>query len=225
MENEAPSENTTKKTAGTCKTVKEKKGPANKTSASPGKGKVVVMERDDDDDDSLDLVNMKGAAEAMEEFRKEERTKKPLVISVSQVFHNVADGHSYYVVTFPRGYTTFYFKAECARSSIDLAYKKRKLVNPNEGGTRIETITLINLRAVEFGEESRWLKTSSNNTVDVTQFIHDVPIGEDEDFLLTLKAKTKYFFGVTRKRKTNITGKRVLKYCIGRPQGRTGGLG
>ena len=225
VENEAPSENTTKKTAGTCKTAKEKKGPANKTSASPGKGKVVVMERDDDDDDSLDLVNMKGAAEAMEEFRKDERTKKPLVISVSPVFHNVADGYSYCAVTFPRGYKTFYFKADCAKSFIDLAYNKRKLLNPKEDGTWIQTITSINLRSVEFGDESRWLKTSSNNTVDVIQFIHADPIGEEEDFLPTLKAKLKYFYDVTRKRKTNITGKLVLKYTIGRPQGRTGGLG
>ena len=161
----------------------------------------------------------------MAEFSKDERTKKPIVISVSPVFHNVANGYSYYVVTFSRGYATFYFKAECARSFIDLAYKKRKLVNPDEDGTWIQTITSINLRAVEFSEESHWLKTSSKNTVDVTQFIHAVPIGEEEDFLPTLKAKIKYFFDVTRKQKTNITSNLVLKYCMGRPQGKTSELG
>ncbi len=218
----APSGKTTKKTARTCKTAKEKKGAAKKTSASPNKGKVVVMDRDDDDDDSLDLDNMVDAAEAMAESLREERMKKPIVISVSGVFHNVADGYSYYLVTFSRGYATFYFKAECARSFIDLAYKKRKLVNPDEDGTWIQTITSINVRAVEFGEESLWFKTSSNNTVDVTQFIHAVPIGEEDDFLPNLKAKIKYFFDVTRKRKTNITGKLVLKYCMGR---KTAGLG
>ena len=219
----APSGKTTKKTAGTCKTAKEKIGAAKKTSASPNKGKVVVMDRDrdDDDDDSLDLDNMEDAAEAMAESLKEERTKKPIEISVSGVFHNVADGYNYYIVTFSRGYGTFYFKAECARSFIDLAYKKRKLLNPDEDGSWIQTITSINIRAVEFGEESIWFKTSSNNTVDVTQFIHAVPIGEEEDFLPTLKAKIKYFFDVTRKRKTNITGMLVLKYCMGR---KTAGL-
>ena len=225
MSSEAPPGKTKKKTAETCKTATKNKGTGKKTSASPDKGKVFVMDRDDDDEDSLDFDNIKDAAEAMEEFGKDARTKKPLVISVSPVFHNVADGYSYYVVTFPRGNTTFYFKAECAKSLIDLAYNRRKLLNPKEDGTWIETIASINLRAVEFGEESRWLKTSSNNTVDVTQFIHAVPIGEEEDFLPTLKAKIKYFFDVTHERKTNITGKLVLKYCIGRPQGRTGGLG
>ena len=97
------------------------------------------------------------------------------------------------------GYKKFYFKADCAKSFIDLAYNKRKLLNPKEDGTWIQTITSVNLRSVEFGDESHWLKTSSNNTVDVIQFIHAVPIGEEEDFLPTLKAKLKYFYDVTRK--------------------------
>ena len=223
-----PSGETTKKAAkavsAECKTAKAKNGATKKTSSSD-KGKVVVMDRDEDDDDSLDLDNMEGACEAMAEFRKEERTKKPLVISVSAVFQNVADGYSYYVVTFSKGYTTFYFKAECARSFIAVVNKKRKVTNPNEDSTWIETISSINLRALEFGEESLWLKTSSKNTVDVTQFIHAIPIGEEEEFLPTLKAKIKYFFDVTRKRKTNITGRLVLEYCINLRQGRTAGLG
>ena len=223
-----PSGKTTKKaaTAGSAKSknAKPKKGATKKTSSSD-KGKVVVMDRDDDDDDSLDLDNMEGTREAMAEFRKEERTKKPLLISMSAAFPNVADGYNFHVCTMPRAYSTFFFKSECARSFIGVVNKKRKVLNPKEDSTWIETISLINLRAIEFGEESLWLKTTNKNTVDVIQFIHAVPIGEEEEFLPTLKAKIKYFFDVTRKRKTNITGRLVLEYCIGLPQGRNGGLG
>jgi hypothetical protein len=189
------------------------------------KGKVVVMDRNDSDDDSLDLDNMEGAREAMAQIRKENRVKKPLVISVSAPFANVADGYNYYGVIWPKPGKVFFAKAPFFRGVITMANKKRKLLNPKEDGTWIETISSFNLRAKEFGEESIWLKTSSGNTIDVIYFVHAVPIGEEDTFLPTLKAKIKYFFDVTRKRKTNATGRLALDYCIDLPQGRKGGLG
>ena len=106
-----------------------------------------------------------------------------------------------------------------------MACKKRRVLNPKEDSKWIETITSINLRGKEFGDDSLWLKTGNNNTIDVIQFIHAVPIGEEHTFLPTLNAKMKYFIDVTRKRKSNVTGKLVLDWCFDLPQGRTGGLG
>ena len=106
-----------------------------------------------------------------------------------------------------------------------MANKKRKLLNPDEDSTWIETISSFNLRAKDFGVESIWLKTGSGNAIDVMYFVHSVPIGEEHTFLPTLKAEIKYFFDVTRKRKTNATGRLVLDYCQDLPQGRKGGLG
>ena len=200
-------------------------GVPKKTSSSSNKGKVVVMVRDDDDDDSLDLDNMEGTREAMAEIRKEERVKKPLVITVSASFANVADGYNHYIITFPKPGKVFYAKAACLKGVIIMANKKRKALNPKEDSTWIETISSINLRAKEFGDESIWLKTGNGNTIDVIQFIHAVPIGEEETFLPALKAKIKYFFDVTRRWKTSATGRLVLDYCCDLPQGKKGGLG
>ena len=98
-------------------------------------------------------------------------------------------------------------------------------MNPKEDSDWIKTISLINLCAKEFGDESVWFRTGNKNTIDVVQFVHAVPIGEEDTFLPTLEAKNKYFFDVTRKRKTNATGKLVLEYCLDLPQGKEGGLG
>ena len=106
-----------------------------------------------------------------------------------------------------------------------MACQRRKLVNPGEDSTWVETISSLNLRAKEFGEASLWLKTSSGNTIDVIYFIHSVPIGEEHAFLSTLTDKIKYLFDVTRKRKTNVTVRLALDYCQDLPQGRKGGLG
>ena len=102
---------------------------------------------------------------------------------------------------------------------------KKKLLHPEEDYTWVDTISSFNLRAKEFGEESIWLKTSSGNTIDVMYFIHSVPIGEEHTFLSKLNAEIKYFFDLTRKRKTNATGRLVLDYCKDLPQGRKDGLG
>ena len=57
-----------------------------------------------------------------------------------------------------------------------MANKKRKILNPNEDSTWIETISSYNLHAKEFGDESIWHKTSSRNIVDVIYFVHAVPL-------------------------------------------------
>ena len=56
-------------------------------------------------------------------------------------------------------------------------------------------------------------------------FVHAVPIGEEESFGPSLAAKIKYFFDVSHKRKTDVTGKDALNYVCSLPQGATGGLG
>ena len=206
----------------------EKAGSKNvKKQISPGskKGKVVVTERNDSDVDSLDLDNMEGCREAIAKIQKEDRVKKPLVISVSQALANVADGCTKYVCSFPRPGKMFYAKAAWFKMVIAMVYKKRKLLNPDEDNTWIESISSFNLRAKEFGEASIWLKTSSGNTMDVMCFVLSVPIGEEHAFLPMLEAKIKYFFDVTRKRTTNTTGRLVLDYCQDLPQGRKGRLG
>ena len=206
----------------------EKAGSNNfqkKTSPGIEKGKVGVMERNASDDNSLDLDNMEGMSEVMAKIRKEDRAKKPLVISVSPALANVANGRTKYVCSFPRPSKIVYAKYPYFRRVITMANKKQKLLNPDEDSTWVETISSFNLRAKDFGEASIWLKTSSGNTIDVMYFVHSVPIGEEHAFLPTLKAEIKYFFDITRKRKTNATGRLALDYCQDLPQGRKGGLG
>ena len=94
-----------------------------------------------------------------------------------------------------------------------MVYKKQQLLNPDEDSTWVKTISSFNLRAKELGEASSWLKTTSGNTIDVMYFVLSVPIGEEHAFLPMLKTEIKYFFDVTRKRKTNATGRLVLNYC------------
>ena len=196
-----------------------------KKSAGSKKGETVTTQRNDSDDDSLDLNNVEGMREEMAQIQKDERRKKPLAISVSPPLANVADGFTKWLVSLPRPGKTFYAKANWFKMIIALAYKQRKLVNPNEDGTWIQSISSHNLRKKEFGEASSWLKTTSGNTIDVIYFILTVRIGEEDTFEPMLKAQLKYFSDVTRKRKTNATGRLVLDFVMDLPQGRKGGLG
>ena len=76
---------------------------------------------------------------------------------------------------------------------ISLVYKKQKLLNQNEDNTWIQTISSYKLRKKEFGEESKWFKTTSGNTIDVIYFVLSVPIGKEDAFEPMLKAQIKYF--------------------------------
>ena len=75
------------------------------------------------------------------------------------------------------------------------------------------------------GTKAFWCRISSGNTIDLVFFVHAVPVGEEESFGPLLAARTKYFFDVSCKRKSNITGKAALNYICDLPRGSTGGLG
>ena len=102
----------------------EKAGSKNsQKKSSPGskKGEVVVVDRNDSDDDSLDLDNMERMSEDMEVTRREDRAKKPLVISLSAALANVAAGSLVYICSFPRPGTVFYAKAGFFKRVIKMA--------------------------------------------------------------------------------------------------------
>jgi hypothetical protein len=103
--------------------------------------------------------------------------------------------------------------------------KKRKVVNPKEDGAWIDTVSDYHMRDKEYEDGSIWHRTSSGNTTDLVYFVHAVPIGEEESFGPLLAAKIKYFFDVSRKRNTNVTGKAALKFSLSLPTGATAGLG
>ena len=66
------------------------------------KGKVAVIEFDSDDD-SLDLDDEEEYAQLLEQVKQEsKRDIKPLLISVSPPFANVANRFAYYLITFPK---------------------------------------------------------------------------------------------------------------------------
>ena len=56
-------------------------------------------------------------------------------------------------------------------------------------------------------------------------FICTVPLNDEESFASELANKIKYFFDVTRKRKTDVTGQLALNYARNLPQGDDRGLG
>ena len=196
-----------------------------KKPADPKQGETNVNNRIDSDDDSLDLGDVEGVRAEMAKLAQDTKPKKPLRISVSAALVNVADGCARYLVSFPPRGGVFYLKAGCLQGIILLAHKKRKLLNPNEDSSWIQSISSYNLRDKEFGDESRWLKTKNGNTIDVIYFIVSVPVDEANAFESTLKAQLKYFLDVTRKRKSTVIGRLVLDYCQDLRQGRKGGLG
>ena len=57
----------------------------------------MTLVRHGSDDDSLGLDNDNDFVEAVEEARKESRTKRPLMICVSSAFVNVSTEFQYYV--------------------------------------------------------------------------------------------------------------------------------
>ena len=68
----------------------------------PAKGKIITMEKNDSDEDSLNLDNDEGLDESLAEARKVSKATRPLLISVSGSFVNVADGKQYSVIIFPK---------------------------------------------------------------------------------------------------------------------------
>ena len=192
-----------------------------KKSAGSKKGEIDVTQKNDSEDDSLDL-DAEGMREAIAIIQQDDQPKKPLVISVSPPLINVADGCIKRVVTFPRTGKTFYAKAGFFKMMISLVCKKRKLLNQNEDNAWIQTISSYKLRKKEFGEESKWFKTASGNTIDVIYFVLSVPIGKEDTFDSMLKSQIQFFFDVTRKQKSNTTGKLLLEQCQSLPQGQKG---
>ena len=146
------------------------------------------------------------------------------MISVTGSFVNVTQGYILYVVTFPKPGKTFYLKAEHLKTLLKVALKKHKVLNLKEDGNWIETVLFCGARHKEYREESIRRRTSSGNTIDLVLFVHAVPVGEEEYFAHLLAARIKYFFDVSRKRKSNITGKAALNYVCGLPRGSTGGI-
>lgn len=81
------------------------------------------------------------------------------------------------------------------------------------------------MRDKEFRDESIWRRTNAGNTIDVVSFVHAVPIDDKESFGVLLAANIKYFFDISHKRKTDITGKMALNDALSLPTGVTAGLG
>ena len=176
----------------------------------------------------MDLDNEEAYAKAVAEVKKESKTgKNPLSICVSPAFVCVANGHAYYYITFPKPGKLFILKPEWYRINIAICYKKRKLVNPTlkDVGNWIDTIHIYHMRKNEYGAESLYRKTNSNNTIDLIAFIHAVPLDDMESFEELLTYRLKYFFDVCRKRRTNATGMNALKFIRDLPTGDTGGTG
>ena len=195
--------------------------------SSPGKGKVIMLDFDSDDD-PLDLDNEEAYAKAVAEVKKESKEgRKPLSICVSPPFASVTKGHAYYYVTFPKPGKLFILKPDWYRINISICHKRRKLVNPklNDDGDWIDTIHIYHVRKNEYGAESLYRKTNSNNTIDLIAFIHAVPLDDMESFDKLLTYRLKYFFDVCRKRRTNATGMNALQFIRDLPTGDTGGIG
>ena len=97
------------------------------------KGKVAVMEFDSDDN-SLDLDDKEEYAQLLEQVKKEsKRDFKPLMISVSPPFVNVANGFAYYLITFPKAGKLFLLKPEFYVTHIKIVYKKTQSTESKVG--------------------------------------------------------------------------------------------
>ena len=194
------------------------------TSGKSYRGKVVNFDQDDSDDDSLG-INEEEMVKAMKDVQKA-KAKKLVVISVSQGFVNVGTGERVYLVSFQSLRNVFYLKAEHFKSLLEMALQKRKALKPSEDGTWIETVDYYKLRSKEYGDESIWFRSEvKQNTVDLMYFVHKVPLHDEESFKSELDRKIKYFFDVTKKRKTNMWGEMALNYARGLSTGDSRGLG
>ena len=116
---------------------RDDKGGHEKSNAK--KGGLVTLVRHGSDDDSLGLDNDNDFVQAVEEARKESKTKRPLVICVSSAFTNVRGEFQYYIVIFPKPGKTFYMKAEHWQNLLSVVHKKRIILNPKEDGAWIDT--------------------------------------------------------------------------------------
>ena len=182
--------------------------------SNKGKGKVAVTEFDSDDN-SLDLDDEEEYAQLLEQVKKEsKRDFKPLMISVSPPFVNVANGFAYYLITFPKAGKLFLLKPEFYVTNIKIVYKKRKALNPKleDDGGWIDTIDMYHVRNIEFGDESIYRKTTKNKTIDLICFVHAVALNDAEAHRLLLDYRMKYFFDVCKKRKGDTTGMKALNF-------------
>ena len=68
-----------------------------------------------------------GMAELMQDIRKDSIKKKPLLISVSYGFVNVATEERVYLISFPKLGNVFYLKSGHFKSLLKLGLKKRSL--------------------------------------------------------------------------------------------------
>merc|ERR1712051_41659 len=110
-----------------------------KTSFGSKKGKDHGMERNDSDEDSLDFDNMEEMREAMAKIQKEDRAKKPLLVSVSPGVANVAEGCTKYICSFPKPGKIFYAKAAFFRRLITIVTNKKKLLHPEDDYAQVDT--------------------------------------------------------------------------------------
>ena len=81
------------------------------------------------------------------------------------------------------------------------------------------------MRSKEYGDESIYRKTSSNNTIDLISFVHVVPNDDAESFVELFEKRLKFFYDVCKKRKTNAIGMNALQFIQNLPTGDDAGLG
>ena len=198
---------------------------ARKSGGQGVKGKVVDLNSDDSEEDDLSF-NGGDISKGIKEIREHSKSIKPLQISVSGAFVNVDTAEHSYVVIFPRPGPTFYMKSEYYQYLIQLLHKKRKALKPTENGDWIDTIGYFRCREKEYGDESKWYRTEKKgNTIDLIYFVHTVPMDNQESFEPLLAQKIKYFIDVTKKRKTNVTGRWAIEYACNLRTGKAAGLG
>ena len=220
-----PKKTPPQKTAGTNTSKLGAKKSLPKGKAKGSKGKVICVDNNSSDEDSLGFDD----AEMLEEMKKVQekiKSKKPLNITISPGFIRVETGERVYVVFFPKPNKTFYLKPEHMKALVTMAVSKRKLMYPGDDDGWVETISSIHLRDKEYGEESKWRRTEGKgNTTDLMYFVYTVPLDDEASFEEDLTRKVKYFFDVSKKRKTDITGVMALSYARNLAQGDNGGLG
>ena len=182
------------------------------------RGKVINVDKSDSDDDSLGFEDDE-MAKVMEDVKKKSKAKKPVVISVSHGFVNVGTNERIYLVSFQSLRNVFYLKAEHFQSLLMMALKRRKLLDPSEDGTWIDTVDYYKMRSKEYGEESKWFRSPvRGNTVDLMYFVHKVPLDDEDSFTSELTRKINYFFDVTKTKKSDVWGRLALNYARGLQQ-------
>ena len=119
-------------------------------------------------------------------------------------------GHAFITVSIP--VVPWFLKVEFLQQLLELGWRT---AHPNDDQAWITTLAPFNLRAVEYDDDSKYKRTTTNKTSTGLTFVHVYERNESmETVLANIKSEVSYLFKLLQKRNRSSCGELFVDYMV-----------